>query len=65
MLQRKWLESLAFEIVIEVDLKTLKHDADVALMGKALIRMHKVELFRVDFAERSQNIHLHLPLFGI
>ncbi len=61
----QWLKPIPFKVVIEIDLETLKDDADVAMVSEALVSMHKVKLLAIHLAESSQYIHLHLTLFGI
>lgn len=51
MFEGKWLKPIVLEVVIEIDLKTFKHDTDVAVVSEALICTHKVELLRVHFTE--------------
>ena len=65
VLEGQWLKVIVFEIVIEIDLKTLKDDADVPMVSEALVCMNKVELLTVHLAEPGQHIHLHLPLFRV
>lgn len=59
------LKLVLLQVIIEVDLKKLKHDADMSLMGETLVRADKVELFRRDLAETCQDVYLHLALLRI
>ena len=65
MLQGQWLKPIVLQIVIEIDLQALKHNADVTMMSETLIRTHKVELLTIHLTESGQYIHLHLPLLCI
>ena len=53
------------EIVIEIDLQHLKHNANVTVMGKALVGTNKVELLGRDVAQLGQHVDLHLPLLRV